>query len=113
YLAMAPNFFGLIAQKLKEYGLKESAGWTRLIIEKPFGTNLETAKKLNSEIREAFHEDQIYRIDHYLGKEMVQNIEVLRFANGIFEHLWNNQFISNIQITASETLGVEERARYY
>lgn len=113
YLAMAPNFFGLIAKKLKQYGLKESAGWTRLIIEKPFGTNLETAKTLNNEIREAFDEDQIYRIDHYLGKEMVQNIEVLRFANGIFEHLWNNQFISNIQITASETLGVEERARYY
>lgn len=113
YLAMAPNFFGLIAKKLKEYGLKESAGWTRLIIEKPFGTNLATAKELNNEIREAFDEDQIYRIDHYLGKEMVQNIEVIRFANGIFEHLWNNQFISNIQITASEVLGVEDRARYY
>ncbi|RKQ34344.1 glucose-6-phosphate dehydrogenase [Oceanobacillus halophilus] len=113
YLAMAPNFFGLIAKKLKEYGLKESSGWTRLIIEKPFGTNLSSAKELNNEIREAFDEDQIYRIDHYLGKEMVQNIEVIRFANGIFEHLWNNQYISNIQITASETLGVEERARYY
>ncbi|WP_085994082.1 glucose-6-phosphate dehydrogenase [Oceanobacillus senegalensis] len=113
YLAMAPNFFGLIAKKLKEYGLKETSGWTRLIIEKPFGVNLETAKELNNEIRQAFDENQIYRIDHYLGKEMVQNIEVIRFANGIFEHLWNNQFISNIQITASELLGVEERARYY
>ncbi|WP_156290908.1 glucose-6-phosphate dehydrogenase [Oceanobacillus salinisoli] len=113
YLAMAPNFFGLIAKKLKEYGLKESSGWTRLIIEKPFGHNLESAKELNNEIREAFDEKQIYRIDHYLGKEMVQNIEVIRFANGIFEHLWNNQFISNIQVTASETLGVEDRARYY
>ena len=113
YLAMAPNFFGLIAKKLKEYGLKETAGWTRLVIEKPFGHDLESAKQLNSEIREAFDEEQIFRIDHYLGKEMVQNIEVIRFANGIFEHLWNNRFISNIQITLSEVLGVEERARYY
>lgn len=113
YLAMAPGFFGTIANKLKEYKLKETAGWTRLVIEKPFGHDLESAKKLNQEIRAAFDEDQIYRIDHYLGKQMVQNIEVIRFANGIFEHLWNNRFISNVQITSSETLGVEERARYY
>ncbi|MFC4025004.1 glucose-6-phosphate dehydrogenase [Oceanobacillus longus] len=113
YLAMAPDFFGTIANKLKEYGLKESAGWSRLVIEKPFGRDLESAKVLNKELRAAFDEQQIYRIDHYLGKEMVQNIEVIRFANGIFEHLWNNRFISNIQITSSETLGVEERARYY
>lgn len=113
YLAMAPEFFGSIANNLKEYGLKETAGWTRLIIEKPFGHDLETAKELNSQIREAFDEEQIYRIDHYLGKQMVQNIEVIRFANGIFEHLWNNRFISNIQITSSETLGVEDRSRYY
>ncbi|RKQ11963.1 glucose-6-phosphate dehydrogenase [Oceanobacillus bengalensis] len=113
YLAMAPNFFGMIAKKLKEYGLKESNGWTRLIIEKPFGHDHPSAEDLNNEIREAFDEEQIYRIDHYLGKEMVQNIEVIRFANGIFEHLWNNQFISNIQVTASEVLGVEDRARYY
>lgn len=113
YLAMAPEFFGTIANKLEQYGLKESPGWSRLVIEKPFGTDLESAKKLNKELRAAFDEKQIYRIDHYLGKEMVQNIEVIRFANGIFEHLWNNRFISNIQITSSETLGVEERARYY
>ncbi|WP_087973597.1 glucose-6-phosphate dehydrogenase [Oceanobacillus rekensis] len=113
YLAMAPNFFGTIANKLEEYGLKESPGWSRLVIEKPFGTDLESAKTLNKELRAAFDEKQIYRIDHYLGKEMVQNIEVIRFANGIFEHLWNNRFISNIQITSSETLGVEDRARYY
>lgn len=113
YLAMAPDFFGTIANRLNEYGLKNGAGWSRLVIEKPFGHDLESAKTLNNEIREAFNEDQIYRIDHYLGKEMVQNIEVIRFANGIFEHLWNNRFISNIQITSSESIGVEERSRYY
>lgn len=113
YLAMAPEFFGSIANNLKKYGLKETSGWTRLIIEKPFGHDLESAKELNAQIREAFDEEQIFRIDHYLGKQMVQNIEVIRFANGIFEHLWNNRFISNIQITSSETLGVEERFRYY
>ncbi|MFC2949138.1 glucose-6-phosphate dehydrogenase [Virgibacillus sediminis] len=113
YLAMAPEYFGSIANNLRKYGLKETEGWTRLVIEKPFGHDLKSAKELNNQIREAFNEDQIYRIDHYLGKEMVQNIEVIRFANGIFEHLWNNRFISNIQITSSESLGVEERARYY
>ena len=113
YLAMAPEFFGVIATNLKKHGLKNSTGWTRLVIEKPFGHNLESAKALNDEIREGFEEDEIYRIDHYLGKEMVQNIEVIRFANGIFEHLWNNRFIANIQVTSSESLGVEERARYY
>lgn len=113
YLAMAPEFFGTIANGLANNGLKDSEGWTRLVIEKPFGHDLPSAQKLNDEIRAAFDEDQIYRIDHYLGKEMVQNIEVLRFANGIFEHLWNNRFIENIQVTSSEALGVEERARYY
>ncbi|WLR43852.1 glucose-6-phosphate dehydrogenase [Bacillus carboniphilus] len=113
YLAMAPEFFGTIAQNIQEYGLKETNGWTRLVIEKPFGHNFESAKKLNDELREAFDEKQIYRIDHYLGKEMVQNIEVIRFANAIFEHLWNNRFISNIQITSSELLGVEDRGKYY
>ena len=113
YLAMAPEFFGVIANNLKKYDLKSNRGWTRLVIEKPFGHNLQSAKELNNEIRAAFDEDQIYRIDHYLGKEMVQNIEVIRFANGIFEHLWNNRFIANIQVTSSESLGVEERARYY
>ncbi|MGY0691290.1 glucose-6-phosphate dehydrogenase [Virgibacillus sp. FSP13] len=113
YLAMAPEFFGGIANNLKTHGLKDGAGWTRLVIEKPFGHDLPSAKELNNEIRAAFDEEQIYRIDHYLGKEMVQNIEVIRFANGIFEHLWNNRFISNVQITSSESLGVEDRARYY
>lgn len=113
YLAMAPEFFGTIASNLKTEGLTDTDGWKRLVIEKPFGHNLPSAKELNEEIREAFHESEIYRIDHYLGKEMVQNIEVIRFANAIFEPLWNNRYISNIQITSSEVLGVEDRGRYY
>lgn len=113
YLAMAPQFFGPIADNLKNQGLTSTNGWSRLVIEKPFGHDYESAKELNEQIRAAFTEDQIYRIDHYLGKEMVQNIEVIRFANAIFEPLWNNHYISNIQITSSETLGVEDRGRYY
>ena len=113
YLAMAPEFFGTIAEHLKSDGLTDVSGFKRLVIEKPFGHNLESAKLLNEKIRGAFSEDEIYRIDHYLGKEMVQNIEVIRFGNAIFESLWNNRYISNIQVTSSETLGVEERGRYY
>jgi len=113
YLAMAPEFFGTIAQNLKKQGLTETNGWSRLVIEKPFGHDLPSAEQLNQEIREAFNENQIYRIDHYLGKEMVQNIEVIRFANAMFEPLWNNRYISNIQVTSSEVLGVEDRGRYY
>lgn len=113
YLAMAPEFFGIIAQNLKKEGLTATNGWSRLVIEKPFGHDLPSAETLNQEIREAFNEDQIYRIDHYLGKEMVQNIEVIRFANALFEPLWNNRYISNIQVTSSEVLGVEDRGRYY
>ncbi|MDX8364336.1 glucose-6-phosphate dehydrogenase [Cytobacillus sp. IB215665] len=113
YLAMAPEFFGTIASFLKSEGLTNTQGWSRLVIEKPFGHDLPSAQKLNEQIRESFSEDQIYRIDHYLGKEMVQNIEVIRFANALFEPLWNNRYISNIQITSSESLGVEDRGRYY
>ncbi|MGJ7912004.1 glucose-6-phosphate dehydrogenase [Neobacillus sp. LXY-1] len=113
YLAMAPEFFGPIALHLKSDGLTDVKGYKRLIIEKPFGHNLASAKELNNQIRTAFSEEEIYRIDHYLGKEMVRNIEVIRFANAIFEPLWNNRYISNIQITSSEVLGVEERGRYY
>src|SRR5699024_9978078 len=106
YLAMAPEYFGVIANNLTKHDMKDSHGWTRLMIEKPFGHNLTSARELNNEIRTAFDEDQIYRIDHYLGKEMVQNIEVIRFANGIFEHLSNNRFIDNIQVTSSEAIGI-------
>ncbi|MFC4800693.1 glucose-6-phosphate dehydrogenase [Neobacillus sp. GCM10023253] len=113
YLAMAPEFFGPIALHLKSDGLTDVKGYKRLVIEKPFGHDLESAKELNKQIRTAFSENEIYRIDHYLGKEMVRNIEVIRFANAIFEPLWNNRYISNIQVTSSETLGVEERGRYY
>lgn len=113
YLAMAPEFFGPIALHLKSDGLTDVKGYKRLVIEKPFGHDLESAKLLNKQIRKAFSESEVYRIDHYLGKEMVRNIEVIRFANAIFEPLWNNRYISNIQITSSEVLGVEERGRYY
>ncbi|MBM7542093.1 glucose-6-phosphate dehydrogenase [Amphibacillus cookii] len=113
YMAMAPNFFGPIAANLKSQGLTDNRGWSRLVIEKPFGHNYETAQQLNEQIGQAFSEDQIYRIDHYLGKQMVQNIEIVRFANAMFEPLWNNQYIANVQITSSEVLGVEERGRYY
>ncbi|KMY43888.1 glucose-6-phosphate dehydrogenase [Bacillus sp. FJAT-27916] len=113
YLAMAPEYFGSIATRLKEDGLTETSGYKRLVIEKPFGHDFESAKELNDQLRKSFAEDEIYRIDHYLGKEMVQNIEVIRFANAFFEPLWNNHYIANIQITSTETLGVEDRGRYY
>lgn len=113
YLAMAPEYFGSIATRLKEDGLTETAGYKRLVIEKPFGHDYESARQLNDQLRKSFAEDEIYRIDHYLGKEMVQNIEVIRFANAFFEPLWNNHYIANIQITSTETLGVEDRGRYY
>lgn len=113
YLALAPEYFSTVTLNLKEAHLTETNGWKRLIIEKPFGKDLTSAKALNDDICKVFMEDEIYRIDHYLGKEMVQNIQVIRFANPIFESIWNNRYIANIQITASETIGVGERAGYY
>ncbi len=113
YLALAPELFGEVSHHIKEGGLLESVGWHRLVIEKPFGYNLATAETLNEQIRQVFPEESIYRIDHYLGKEMVQNIEIIRFTNAFFEPLWNRRYISNIQITLSETVGVEERGGYY
>ncbi|ALV21316.1 MULTISPECIES: glucose-6-phosphate dehydrogenase [Carnobacterium] len=113
YLAMSPNFFGIISQNLKDGLLLTDSGFNRLIIEKPFGHNYSSALELNEQIRASFAEDQIYRIDHYLGKEMVQNISAVRFANNMFESMWNNRYIDNIQITLSESLGVEERGGYY
>lgn len=113
YLALAPELFGHVTANLKEGGLLATSGWHRLVIEKPFGYDLESAEKLNDSIRRVFEEHEIFRIDHYLGKEMVQNIEVLRFANAFFEPLWNRNYIDNIQITLSETVGVEERGEYY
>ncbi|MBN3525406.1 glucose-6-phosphate dehydrogenase [Paenibacillus apiarius] len=113
YLALAPELFGSVSHNLREGGMLDSAGWHRLVIEKPFGYDLRSAQKLNEEIRQVFKEEEIYRIDHYLGKEMVQNIEMIRFANAFFEPLWNNKHIANIQISLSETVGVEERGGYY
>ncbi|AKG36320.1 glucose-6-phosphate dehydrogenase [Paenibacillus durus] len=113
YLALAPELFGGVSFNLKAGGMLDGQGWNRLVIEKPFGYDLESAEKLNEQIRQVFKEEEIYRIDHYLGKEMVQNIEVIRFANAFFEPLWNKQYISNIQITLAETVGVEERGGYY
>lgn len=113
YLALAPELFGEVAHHLQRGGLLDTPGWHRLVIEKPFGYDYESAESLNKEIRDVFEEDDIYRIDHYLGKEMVQNIQVIRFANAFFEPLWNNKYIANIQITLSETVGVEDRGGYY
>jgi len=113
YLAMAPEFFGIVTDSLKSSGLTKTKGFKRLIIEKPFGTDLKTAEALNKQITKSFKEEEIFRIDHYLGKDMVQNIEIIRFSNAMFEPLWNNKYISNIQITSSETLGVEDRGGYY
>ncbi|SMO62281.1 glucose-6-phosphate dehydrogenase [Melghirimyces algeriensis] len=113
YLAISPKLFGQVSKNLKIAGLTEGNGWNRLVIEKPFGHDYESAKELNNQIRTSFAEEEIYRIDHYLGKEMVQNIQMIRFANTLFENMWNNRYISNIQITASETVGVGDRAQYY
>ncbi|NQX63699.1 glucose-6-phosphate dehydrogenase [Paenibacillus qinlingensis] len=113
YLALAPELFGNVSYNLSEGGLLQTEGWHRLVIEKPFGYDLPSAERLNGQLRQVFEEKDIYRIDHYLGKEMVQNIEFVRFANAFFEPLWNNKYIANIQITLSETVGVEERGGYY
>lgn len=113
YLALAPELFGPVSANLKAGGMLDTKGWHRVVIEKPFGYDYPSAEKLNEEIRAVFNEEEVFRIDHYLGKEMVQNIEVIRFANGFFEPLWNNNHIANVQITMAETVGVEERGAYY
>ena len=122
YLATAPEYFSDIIRFLGEHGMAqpdESSGsevrkpWIRIIIEKPFGHDLESAKLLNDEVNKVFHEDQIFRIDHYLGKETVQNILVFRFANGIFENVWNRNYIDHIEITAAEAIGIEGRGPFY
>ncbi|MBU8879723.1 glucose-6-phosphate dehydrogenase [Bacillus sp. FJAT-29790] len=113
YLSVAPEFVDVITSHIKETGLDSANGWKRLIIEKPFGHDLKSARALNEKLGQAFKEEEIYRIDHYLGKPMVQNLEALEFANPVLQTLWNNQYIANVQITASETVGVEERASYY
>lgn len=113
YLALPPSVFGPIVQQLGDAGLDESDGFTRLVVEKPFGYDLESAQELNALVHQYFDEDQIYRIDHYLGKETVQNLMVLRFSNAIFESVWNRDRIERVEITVSEDLGVGSRAGYY
>jgi glucose-6-phosphate 1-dehydrogenase len=120
YLATPPSFYPIIADHLSAAGLArrrraedDSKGYARIIVEKPFGHDLQSALALNKELNKAFSERQIYRIDHYLGKETVQNIMVLRFGNGIFEPIWNRRYVDNVQITVAETLGVEGRGDYY
>lgn len=117
YLAMAPQFFGPIASNLKEVGLIDpyvkGARQTSVVVEKPFGHDLQSARELNKVIRHSLAEEQIYRIDHYLGKETVQNILVFRFANGIFEPLWNRKYVDHIQISVCEDIGIGSRAAYF
>jgi glucose-6-phosphate 1-dehydrogenase len=116
YLATPPPVFPVVVRQLKNAGLtqeKNDRGWTRIVIEKPFGTDLETARALQAEVEKVFAESAVYRIDHYLGKEPVQDIIALRFANTIFEPIWNRNYVADVQITAAESLGVEERGGYY
>jgi len=114
YLATPPSLYDTVVENLGASGLaRPQGGWTRVIVEKPFGHDYESARTLNSRLGQVFREEQIYRIDHYLGKETVQNLLVLRFANGIFEPLWNRSHVAEIQITVAETIGVETRGAYY
>ena len=115
YLAVADRFFSVVVAGLGAAGLvtEKDGQWRRVVIEKPFGHDLPSAKALNAEILKTLQEHQIYRMDHFLGKETVQNIMALRFANGLFEPLWNRQHIDHVQITAAETVGVERRGKFY
>ncbi len=115
YLSTQPSYYEPIVEQLGAAGLaKECAqGWRRIVIEKPFGHDLESARKLNHSIHQVFQEEQIYRIDHYLGKETVQNVMAFRFGNGIFEPLWNRRYVNHVQITAAESIGVEGRGAFY
>jgi len=122
YLAVPPSLYPEIVSHLHHAGLAASGddratggkrGWTRVIVEKPFGYDLESARTLNRVIADVFDEDQVYRIDHYLGKETVQNLSVFRFGNGLFEPIWNRRYIDSVQITVAETVGVEGRGEFY
>ncbi|HEY6043055.1 MAG TPA: glucose-6-phosphate dehydrogenase, partial [Anaerolineae bacterium] len=113
YLATPPELYSTIVANLGASGLCTSPGWTRIIVEKPFGHDLASAQELDESLHKVYHENQIYRIDHYLGKETVQNVYVLRFANGIFEPIWNRRYIDHVQITVAESIGIEGRGEYY
>ncbi len=114
FLAVAPEYFASITEQVNSHGMAPNRdSWQRLVIEKPFGESLDSAAELNSSITRAFSEDHVYRIDHYLGKEMAQNLMVIRFANTLFEPLWNNRYVEQVQITIAENGGVEGRGPYY
>jgi glucose-6-phosphate 1-dehydrogenase len=119
YLAVPPTLYPEIVERLDRAGLAASGGrlgrtgWSRVIVEKPFGSDLQSARMLNREIGSVFEEEQVYRIDHYLGKETVQNLAVFRFGNGLFEPIWNRRYIDSVQITVAETVGVEGRGEFY
>ena len=116
YLAIPPGAYPTVIRRLGEAGLSRAdspAGWRRVIVEKPFGRDLDSARELNVLLHTHFEEHQVFRIDHYLGKETVQNLLVFRFGNGMFEPIWNRRYIDHVQITAAETVGVEQRAAYY
>lgn len=113
YLALPPAVFGPTAKGLATAGLANGKGYSRLVVEKPFGRDLESGRALNQVLHEGWTEEQIYRIDHYLGKETVQNLMVFRFANAMFEAVWNRDHVSSVQITVAESLGIEDRAGYY
>lgn len=113
YLSVGPEYFEPIAANIRNSGLGSATGWKRLVIEKPFGHDLRSARDLNENLSRSFDESEIFRIDHYLGKPMVQRLETLQQSNPVFQALWDNRYIANVQITASETVGVEERAGYY
>src|SRR5216683_1131916 len=113
YCATPPPTYETITEQLRAAGLNSGEGYHRIVIEKPFGTDLKSARELNKIVQRVFHEDAVYRIDHYLGKETVQNIMAFRFANTIFEPVWNCHFIDSVQITAAEELGIENRGAYY
>lgn len=113
YLSVGPEYFGPIADHIRDSGLGSADGWKRLVIEKPFGHDLKSARELHAKLSESFAEDEIFRIDHYLGKPVVQRLESLQQANPVIQAMWSNRYIANVQITASESVGVEERAGYY
>jgi len=113
YLSAQPSQYIPIAQGVAAAKVGKGSGWLRIVIEKPFGHDLASAQKLSAELHSAFEESEVYRIDHYLGKETVQNILALRFGNGIFEPLWNRNYVNHVQITAAESIGVEGRGTYY
>lgn len=113
YLSLPPQVFPIVIRGLGERGANDTSGWTRLVIEKPFGNDLKSARELNELTHRYFNEEQVYRIDHYLGKETVQNLLAFRFANGLFEPIWNRDRVERVEITVAESLGVEDRADYY